>query len=203
VNDQTHSHLFWGTYSPLTSLTGIGLLVIASGRIAFALIGTMALLWVYVFTLVTAKLGEAALPQQGRNTVLLFISSFASSAFFIVLWMLEPALAMECSLIVFLVPAVFVSSGLCGRVLEYDMLEVISQAVAESLIMGMLILGMSLIREPLGFGSVSFPGFDIIRFAKEEPLRFLQASSGTLVVLGYIIAWYRHHRNQFTNTEDD
>jgi len=203
MNSQTQSHLFWGLHSPLTSLTGAALLVIASGRIVFALIGTMALLWVYVFTLVTVKLGDSVFPRQGRNTALLFVAAFGSSLFYLVLSILDPALAMECSLIVFLVPAVFVSSGLCGRVLEYDMLEVISQAVAESLIMGMLILGMALIREPLGFGSVSFPGFDIVRFAKEEPLRFLQASSGTLVVLGYAIAVYRHFRNRYTNSEDD
>lgn len=203
MNSQTQSHLFWGIHSPLTSLTGIALLVIASGRIAFALIASLALLWVYIFTLVIAKLGNAVFPQQGKNMVLLFISSFVSSAFFIVLWILDPALTMECSLVIFLAPAVFVASGLCDRVLEYDMLEVISQAVAESLILGMLILGMALIREPLGFGSISVPGFDIVRFAKEEPLRFLQASSGTLVILGYVIAVYRHFRNQYTNSEDD
>jgi len=67
----------------------------------------------------------------------------------------------------------------------------------------MLLLGMALIREPLGFGSVSVPGFDIFRFVREEPLRFFQASSGALIILGYGIAVYRHYRNRYTNSEDD
>jgi len=203
LNSQSQSHLFWGINSPLTSLTGAALLIMASGRIAFALIALLSLLFVYVFTLVTVKLGMPLFPQQGQKTVLLFLSSLFSSFFFIMLWILDPVLTMECSFIILLVPAVFVSSGLCARVVEYDMMEVISQTIAESFILGMLILGIALIREPLGFGSISVPGFDIIRFVKEEPLRFLQSSSGALVILGYGIAVYRHYRNQYSNSEDD
>jgi hypothetical protein len=203
VNGQSQSHLFWGTNSPLSSLTGVALLIIASGRIAFALIALLNLLFVYAFTLITVKIGMPAFPEQGQKTVLLFIASLFSSFYFILLWIINPALTMESSLIVLLAPAVFVTSGLCERVVEYDMLEIISQAIAESFIMGMLILGIALIREPLGFGSISIPGFDIVRFVKEEPLRFFQSSAGALVILGYGIAVYRHFRNQYTNSEDD
>jgi hypothetical protein len=203
VNGQTQSHLFWGANSPLTSLTGAALLVIATGRIAFALIALVNLLFVYVFTLVTVKLGAAVFPDRGQNTVLLFLASLFSSLFFILLWIVDPVLSMECSFIVILAPAVFVSSRLCARVVEYDMLEIISQTIAESFIMGMLILAVALIREPLGFGSLSVPGFDIVRFVTEAPLRFFQSSAGALVILGYALAVYRHHRNQYTNSEDD
>lgn len=203
MNSQSQSHLFWGINSPLTSLTGAALLIIASGRIAFALTALFALFFVYVFALITVKLGASLFPQQGQNTVLLFLSSLFSSLFYILLWILDPVLTMECSFIIFLVPAVFVSSGLYSRVVEFDMLEIITQAIAESFILGMLILGAALIREPLGFGSISIPGFDIIRFVKEEPLRFFQSSSGALVILGYGIAVYRHFRNRYTNSEDD
>jgi hypothetical protein len=203
MNPQMQSHLFWGKHSPLGFLGGAVLLVIASGRIAFALICALALVWVYIFVMAAAKLGGAYFPQWGRNAVLLFLSSLASGIFQLLLGIFNPVLAIESSLFVFLVPVVFMASGLWKRVLEYEMPEVLSQALSEALILGVLILGFSLIREPLGFGSLSFPGFDIIHFVKTEPIGFLQASSGALVILGYCIALYRHFRNQVTNSEDD
>ncbi|MDR2701385.1 MAG: hypothetical protein LBB72_03030 [Spirochaetaceae bacterium] len=203
MNTQMQSHLFWGINSPLTSLTGVVLFLTASGRIGFALVCTLALLWVYVFVMTAAKLGGAYFPLWGRNMALLFLSSLAAEIFLILLWILSPRTALECAFFVFLVPLVFMASDLCGRVLEYDLGEVISQAAAEALILGMLILGLALIREPLGFGSISVPGFGIARFVREEPLRFLQASSGALILLGYGTAVYRHYRNRYTNSEED
>jgi hypothetical protein len=194
--------MFWGTRSPLTSLSGAALLVITSGRISFALIITLALVWVYVFSLAAAKLGGAYFPVWGKHLTLLFVSSLGSGIFFILLSIFDPALAIENSFSIFLIPVVFLASGLY-RTLEYDMLEIVSQAAAEALVLGMLIIGLALIREPLGFGSFSFPGMDIVRFVQKEPLRLLQASSGALVILGYGIAVYRHFRNQYTNSEDD
>jgi hypothetical protein len=203
MNTQTQSHLFWGIHSPLTALTGAGLLIIASGRIAFALVCTLSLVWVYVFTLTAAKLGGEQLPHWGRNAILLFISSLGAGIFSILLWIFNPVLALETAFLIFLSPVIFMASGLCERVLVYDMLEVLSQAAAEALILGVLILALSLIREPLGFGSISVPGLDIIRFVREEPLRIFQASSGALIILGYGCAVYRYFRNQYTNSEDD
>jgi hypothetical protein len=203
MNTQMQSHLFWGLNSPLTSLTGIALLLTASGRIGFALVCTLALLWVYVFVMAAAKLGGAYFPLWGRDMTLLFLSSLAAAIFLLFLWILDPVLALESAFFIFLIPLVFMASGLCGRVLKYDMGDVVSQALAEALILGMLILGLALIREPLGFGSISVPGLDITRFVREEPLRFLQASSGALILLGYGIAVYRHYRNRYTNSEED
>jgi hypothetical protein len=203
MNTQMQSHLFWGVNSPLASLTGIVLLLIASGRIGFAIVCALALLWVYVFVMAAAKLGSAYFPSWGRNTVFLFLSSLAAEVFLLLLWILSPGMALESAFFIFLVPLVFMASGLYDRVLEYDMVEVVSQTMAEALILGMLILGLSLIREPLGFGSISVPGLDMVRFAQEEPLRFLQASSGALILLGYGTAIYRYYRNQYTNSEKD
>jgi len=203
MNTQMQSHLFWGINSPLTSLTGVALLLTASGRIGFALVCTLALLWVYVFVMAAAKLGGAYFPLWGRNMALLFLSSLAAEIFLLLLWILDPEMALESVFFIFLVPLVFMASGLCGRVLEYDIVEVISQAIAEALILGMLILGLALIREPLGFGSISVPGLNIVRFVREEPMRFLQASSGALIILGYGTAVYRHNRNRYINSEEN
>jgi hypothetical protein len=197
------AHLFWGIHSPLSALTGAALLVIASGRIASAMICTLALVWVYAFTVAAAKLGGTFLPLWGRNAVLLFLSSLGSQIFMVILWIFNPVLAIESSFFILLSPMVFIASGLAERVLAYDMLEVLSQAAAEALVLGILILALALIREPLGFGSISVPGLDSIRFIREEPLRILQVSSGALIMLGYGTAVYRYFRNQYTNSEDD
>ncbi|MDR2072978.1 MAG: hypothetical protein LBP60_06070 [Spirochaetaceae bacterium] len=201
MNSQAQSHLFWGINSPLTTLTGSGLLIIASGRITFALICGIALIWVYTFSVCTAKLGK--LPLPGRDTALLFLAALGAGIFFVVLWIVDPILALESGFFIFLSPVVFIASRLCERVWNFDMAEALSQAVAEALILGILILGLSLIREPLGFGSLSVPGFDSIRFMWEEPLKILQASSGALIILGYGVAVYRYFRNRYTNSEDD
>lgn len=203
MNIQMESHLFWGKYSPLGTLVGAPLLVIASGRIVFALICSLALVWVYVFVLSAAKLGGEYFPQWGKNAVFLFLSSLAAGIFFILLWIFSPVMAMESAFFVFLVPVVFIASGLFNRVLNYDIAEVITQALAEALVLGLLILGFSLIREPLGYGAVSFPGLGLYWFAKNEPLRFLQASSGALIIFGYGIAVYRRFRNIITNSENN
>jgi hypothetical protein len=203
MNVQMESHFFWGKHSPLSSLTGAALIVIASGRISFALICSLALVWVYVFVLAAAKLGGEYFPVWGRGAVLLFLSSLAAGIFFVLLWFFSPLLAMESAFFIFLVPVTFIASGISNRVLDYDIGEVVTQGLSDALVLGVLILGFSLVREPLGFGSISLPGFDSIRFARIEPLRLLQASSGALILFGYGVAVYRHFRNDMTNSEED
>lgn len=203
MNPRMQAHLFWGSHSPLSALTGTGLLVAASGRISGALVCTAALVWVYAFTMTAAKLGGAYLPQRGRTGIVLFLSALGSQVFMVILWIFSPVLALESSFFILLTPVVFAASGLAERTLACDMPEALSQAAAEALVLGTLILALSLIREPLGFGSLSLPGLDSIRFVREEPLRILQVSSGALILLGYGTAVYRHFRNRYTNSEDD
>ncbi|MCL1814788.1 MAG: hypothetical protein FWG27_03060 [Treponema sp.] len=206
MNNQIQRHFFWGAHSPLSSLTGFVLLIAASSRIAFALICAMALVWVYVFVMTTAKLGGEGFPRWGKNTILLFIASLAAGLFLILLWIFDPLWAMESAFFIFLVPVVFIASGLYDRAEDCDMIDTLALTLAEALILGGLITGMALIREPLGFGSISLPGFEIKRFIREnmqEPLRFFQVSSGALIILGYGAAVYRYFRNRITNSEDD
>jgi hypothetical protein len=168
-----------------------------------ALVCALSLIWIGVFTMTTAGLGRKYLPSKTEDVVLVFVAALGSGIFYLVLSLVEPILTMESSLIIALSPVYIISSGLYRRVQEYDTLEMFSQAMAEALVLGLLILGMSLIREPLGYGALSLPMAGMIRFVKEEPLRILQVSSGALILLGYGIALYRYFRNQYTNSEDD
>jgi hypothetical protein len=196
-------HPFWGVHSPLTSLAGSGLMVICSGRISTALIACAVLVWVYSVTVLAAKLGGGNFPQWGREAILLFLSAFIAGIFFILLWIFDPLLSLECAFFILLVPAVFTASALYARVGKYDTLEAVSQSLSEALLLGMLILALALIREPLGHASVSFPVLGQIRFLDAAPLKLFQSASGALILLGYGTAVYRSFRNQATNSEDD
>jgi hypothetical protein len=153
--------------------------------------------------MITAGLGRKRLPSETEEPVLVFIAALGAGIFYLVLSLVEPILAMESGFIIALGPVYVISSGLYRRVREYDTLEMFSQAVAEALVLGLLVLGLSLIREPLGYGALSLPMAGMIRFAREEPLRILQVSSGALILSGYGMALYRYFRNQYTNSEDD
>jgi Na+-transporting NADH:ubiquinone oxidoreductase subunit NqrD len=209
------SHLFWGIHSPLSAFTGVGLIVIASGRIVSALICLAALLWTNALTLFVAGIGRKALPEKGHDTVLVFVASFASFLFYFFVSVVSPFQAMENTLCILLCPVFLLASGLYSRAHEYDTPEMVFQAVSEALVLGALVLALALIREPLGSGSVSLPGFGLIRFTGElseippesrpplEPIGLLKLSSGAFIILGYGVALYRHWRNIYTNQEDD
>jgi hypothetical protein len=225
------SHLFWGTRSPLSAFTGMGLIIVASGRISSALVCLVALLWTNALTLFAAGIGRKALPEKGRDAVLVFVSSFTCFLFYFFLFLISPFHAMENALCILLCPAFLLASGLYHRIKEYDTPEMVFQAVSEAFVLGALVLAMALIREPLGSGSISLPGLGRIRFMGREsplsrtilpadpalspeppaaggafplePLALLKLSSGALIILGYGIALYRHRRNFYTNQEDD
>jgi hypothetical protein len=153
--------------------------------------------------MLASGLGRKVFPSRTESIILVFLSALGSWIFYAVLSLLEPVLAMESGFFIVLSSAFVISSGLYRRVKEYDTLEMLSQAVSEALVLGLLVLALSLIREPLGGGTLSLPGAGVFRFVKEEPLYILQASSGALILLGYGLALYRYFRNQYTNSEDD
>jgi Ca2+/Na+ antiporter len=206
------SHLFWGIHSPLSAFTGTSLIIVASGRIASALVCLAALLWTSALTLLTAGVGRKFLPQKGRDAVLVFVASFTCFLFYFFVSLVSPFQAMESAFYILLCPVFLLASGLYSRVHEYDAPEMVFQAVSEAFVLGALILALALIREPLGSGSVSLPGLGLIRFiggedqasqALPEPIGLLKFSSGALIILGYGIALYRHRRKLYTHQEDD
>lgn len=193
------SHPFWGADAPLFALTGAGLLIIASVRTAHALICLGALLWIYVFTALTARLAKPLLPGRGKPVVLVFLSSLFGSLFLLILFLLNPVLAMESVLIVLLAQVSCIGSDLCRRADFSDPMDVLARAFLEALILGILVIALALIREPLGFGSLSLPGGvgGMITFINGEgrffPVRLISASSGALILLGYGLVLFRRY----------
>jgi hypothetical protein len=192
---QPASHPFWGAHSPLAALSGGGLLVLASARFSYALVSALALLWVYIFTALALRI--PALPRRGEIRV--FLSSFIAGLFILILFLVCPILAMDSLFFLILCPLCCVSSGILDRIEKIDTAEAVFQSYTEGMILSGLILALALIREPLGYGTLSLPGglqgiLCPIRFPEEShlPLRIFSSSAGAFFLLGYGIALFRY-----------
>jgi hypothetical protein len=172
----------------------------ASSRVAFALVALAALLWVYGLTGLTAFLAKPILPQQGRRVILLFVSSFLGSLFLLVLWLLSPLLALGSAYLIILSPVCCMGSELFVNLESKTLEEALLKTVFEAASLGGLILAFALIREPLGFMTISLPGGDqgIAELFKGDegnsffPVRILASSGGGLLLLGYGAALFRN-----------
>ena len=205
------SHLFWGSHSPLSLLTGAGLIVLSSARLAFALICTGTIIWVYGLTALVYSCSRPILPNRGKNIVLLFLSTFLCGIFMFLVGLLNPLLVMGTGFFLILVPPCCLGSGFFEASESEYPVEVISRALFEAGVLGGIILAFALIREPLGMGTLSFPGGaqGIIEFfgAGEAgtfaPVRILSMSAGGLLLLGYGIAVFRYFREKNGGTPKD
>lgn len=201
-------HMFWGSRSPLAGLGGAALLILASARLAYALIIAVALLWVYVLSATALWPASRILPERGRPLVLLLAASFIGGVYLLILWLLSPLTALELFFLVSLVPLFCAGSGFFRRIESLAPGEAAFRALSEALIWGGLLIGFALIREPLGSGSLSMPGASgiVLLFSIEEdffPFRFIACSAGALLVLGYGAGLYRHFRKIHAPREDD
>ncbi|GHV87653.1 hypothetical protein AGMMS50267_00130 [Spirochaetia bacterium] len=203
------NHLFWGSASPLSTLTGAGLLILASSRTAFALVTAGALLWTYALTVMAARLTGPVLPQKGKDMIIICLSSVLGSFYLLFLFLTNPFLALEMSLIVSLVPVCCFAANLVKRAADLEPEDALWRALAEALVFGGLIFAVSLIREPLGFGSLSLPGgnrgiIELFRAGNGVlfPVRIFGSSAGALLLLGYGAALFHHYRKAAAETPD-
>jgi hypothetical protein len=202
-------HIFWGSRSPLASLSGGVLLIIASSRLAYALAAAGALLWVYGLSALLAYPVARMIPHQGKPLILVFCASFIGSLYLLLLWFISPLTALEVFFIVSVVPLVSVSSGIFKRIESLDLDEALGRALSEGAVFGGLLIIFALIREPLGFGSLSLPGGPsgiVLLFSFENdflPLRLIAGSAGALLLLGYGVGLYRYYRKIHAPREDE
>jgi hypothetical protein len=181
----------------------------ASGRTAFAIVTGGALIWIYGWTVLVSAFGKPLFPQKGRSLVFVFLASFFGSLYLMLLYFINPFLAMESTFLVILASVSCISGEICRRVDSLDPEESISGAVMEALMLGLHIIALALIREPLGFGSLSVPGGSrgIIELFRADggayfPVEIIAGSAGAFLLLGYGLALFRHFRKRFIRTED-
>jgi hypothetical protein len=177
-------------------------LILASTRFSYALVSVLALLWVYI--LMALALRIPVLPRRGREGIVVFLSSFIAGLFTLVLFFIDPILAMDSLLFLILCPLCCVSSGVLTRIEKLDIGEAAFQSYMEGMILSALILILALIREPLGYGTLSLPGgrqgiLCPVKFPEESfpPLRVFTSSAGAFFLLGYGIALFRRFGGHF------
>jgi hypothetical protein len=198
--NQHQSHIFWGSHAPLSTLCGGCLIILASSRLAFAIICVGALLWVYGITSLIYFSGQSIMPKKGKPVILLFLSGFVCSIFALLLGFINPLVIMGTGFFLILIPPCCIGSGIFERFQSMDLGAAVSQALLEGAVLGGLVIAMALIREPLGLGSISFPGGaqGLVEIFGEDggffPIRIFSVSSGAFLILGYGVALFRYVR---------
>ena len=218
-----NQYSFWGSLSPLGGLTGAGLLVIASARLSWAIIVAGSLFWVYglttlSFAFLVSYLGNKFFPVQGRTYLFTCLASFFGSIYLLLFWLLCPLAALEMFIPLMLVPLFCAGSGIVQVIspgLEtpqqkvppasssVDVFDHISNVVSQAASLSILIIAFSILREPLSFCSLSFPGsyhgmITIMYFARNSffPISIFSQSAGALILLGYVTCLYQYGRGK-------
>ncbi|MDR1324471.1 MAG: hypothetical protein LBK00_00360 [Treponema sp.] len=194
--------------SPLVTLAGFGLLIMASSRLAFALITLGALVWVYGLSLPLAFITQKVFPQKGKTIVFLFLTSFVASIFLFLLFLISPLFAMRTQYLIILIPVVCVGSNLLKSFQKMLRKEVCTRALFEAFGLGLLIVAFALVREPFGYMTLSLPGgtWGIIELGYDWnfiiPMRIVSSSAGALILLGYAIALFQSIRKKHLRTKE-
>jgi hypothetical protein len=133
-----------------------------------------------------------------RNMFNVMFSSFAGSLYFFLLYMLNPLLAMETTLICALAPVYFLLSKFYISLDDSGADEIFHESARESLSLGGLTLVFALIREPIGFATLSLPGGKrgIVELFNngwsEYTVQIISSSTGAFFLLAYIFIFLRH-----------
>ena len=185
--------------SPVAALPGCGLLIIASGRLSHAVTVVGALAWVYCLTTLVIYAAAKFLPRHGRTALISFLASFMAGFYLLILWLISPLCSLESLFAVSLVPVFYMASGVSKRFDAFNAADSLFSPFFEALSLGVLLLAFALIREPLGFLSLSLPGgvqgsVMLFSFSVELllPVQLIASSGGTLLLLGYFWGVYKY-----------
>jgi hypothetical protein len=210
-----HQYSFWGSYSPLGGLAGAGLLVMASSRLSWAIIIAGSLFWVYgltslCFSLLSSVLDKKFFPEKGKKALYACFASFWGCVYLFLFWILCPLAAIEMFLPLLLTPLFCASSGIVGYITSseekvyHDVLEHLSEMIGEAASIAVLLVVFAIIREPLSYCMLSFPGsyqglMTIMYFKSNAffPISFFASSAGGLLLLGYFICLYQNFKGSF------
>lgn len=195
---------------PITTLSAAALLIVASTRLSFAIVAAINVFLVYTFTVLTAEslkkirlfkqsVKEIRLfPTQSESIASLFLASFAGSLFFLGFYCLAPILALETVFISLFVP-VYVYMRYAGKKrIDVTRPGAIKRCLSESLYLGLLTIVLALIREPLGYATLSLPGGagGITTLFNQEnnfPLavEIVSWSTGAFLLIGLVLVIFR------------
>ena len=135
MKGRLESHLFWGSHSPLSSLSGAGLIIMASSRFSFALICAGALIWVYGLSALIFSGARKIMPVRGKMIVLLFLSAFLCGIFMFLAGLLNPLLILGTGFFLVLIPPCCLGSGLFEASESVNSIDFFSRAVLEAVVL--------------------------------------------------------------------
>ncbi|MDR1839194.1 MAG: hypothetical protein LBQ93_06390 [Treponema sp.] len=208
-------HYFWGSISPLGGLAGAGLLIMASARLSWAITVAGSLLWVYglsvfSFTILSSGAVKKFFPASGHKIMYTCLASFWGSLYLLMFWLLCPFAVFEVFMPLLLVPlfcAVTLNAEQADpsdKNYHFDIFDDVSEAVSQAVVLAGLLITFSIIREPLSYSTLSFPGtyqgmVTIMYFKTGSffPIGIFASSSGALLLLGYFICLYQYSKNIF------
>jgi Na+-translocating ferredoxin:NAD+ oxidoreductase RnfE subunit len=186
-------------------------MIIATSRLAFALGAAGALIWVYTLTALILSSAKPILPKKGLPVLQLFLVSFLGSIYILIFHCINPYLGMETTFLFLLCPLSCAGSGICRRIEGLPLRKSILKAFLEALVLGGLLVALALIREPLGFGSLTLPGgpqglialfaFGSPAGALYFPVRIIAGASGGFLLLGYALILFRRLKSRFVRKE--
>ena len=199
----TRYRVFPGGPAPLAFLSGAALLILATDRLAHAVIAAGALVWVYCLSALVIYAGAKIFPRRNVSFLVPFLASFMAALFLLLLWLLSPICALETFFVIALTPLFCLETRIFGRLKTTGLGDSVLNALCEALFPSALLVIFSIIREPLGCLSLSLPGgaqgiILLFSFEKESvlPIRIIAGSSGALLLLGYSLALYRYFRRE-------
>ena len=208
-------HSFWGSLSPLGGLTGAGLLIMATARLSWAVTVAGCLFWVYgltafTFTFLSSTIGGKFFPKTGKAHVFTCLASFFGSIYLLLFWMLCPFAAFESFIPLLLVPLFCAGSGASEKIIcppehsRVDVYDYVSEAVSQAAVLAGLLIAFSILREPLAYCTLSFPGsshgmITIMYFSTGSffPIGIFAPSAGALLLLGFFICLYQYCKSVF------
>jgi hypothetical protein len=175
--------------------------------LAYALTVSIGLLWLYLLTGLSLWFARHILPERGGSLVILAISCFIGAMYLWVHLLINPFLGMECFFPILLGPLIYTGSGTAERIRTMDLGDRLAASFFDALVYCGLSIALALIREPLGFLSLSFPGGSrgmIFFFAGKTSLLYpVSLSSGAFLLLGYGIVLYNVLRGRGNSGEED
>jgi hypothetical protein len=210
TNPYMQSHPFWGIRAPLSTLISAGLILVASVRIAYALLVLGALFWVYELTVLILVSCKKYFPNRGRELLTVILASFSGSVFLMLVYFINTTLAMETVFLIILAPVSCIACGICERTTGMEIEDALGRSLMEALILGGIITALALIREPWGFGAFSVPGGQLgitellsVEDSRFFPVQVISASAGGLLLLGYALTLFRRFQNRIMGARHD
>ncbi|MCL2184234.1 MAG: hypothetical protein FWB86_00035 [Treponema sp.] len=212
-------HSFWGSLSPLGGLMGISLLVMASARLSWAITIAGCLFWVYGLTAFSfaflLSVGKKIIPEKGRSAIYSCLAAFFGSVYLFLFWLLCPFAALETFMLMLLVPLFCAQTGFAddgtadqtsankNSKVNIDVFDSVSDSVSGAASLAVLIIAFSILREPLSYCLLSFPGtaqgmVTIMYFKSNSffPIGVFASSAGALLLLGYCICLYQYGKGK-------